>query len=219
MGGSLVILWLPTCGKPNVVKSKGKLDPNGEMDVFISRVIITHISLFAYLISILITKRRLMFNKKVFPFVVLALLSGCASVPMETSQRASEVKQYQAPAEGKAGLYIYRYGSFGSALKKDVWIDGDCIGETARNVFFYEEVAGDQEHKISTESEFSPNDLLLKTESGKHYFIQQYIKFGAFVGGAGLKVVEETEAKKQLQDLGLATKGNCSQAKTTTENL
>lgn len=155
-----------------------------------------------------------MFKKLFFPFVVLALLSGCASVPMETTQKASKVKQYEAPAEGKAGLYIYRYGSFGAALKKDVWIDGDCIGETARNTFFYEEVAGDQEHKISTESEFSPNDLLLKTESGKHYFIKQYIKFGVFVGGAGLELVEEMEAKKQITELGLASKGHCSQAQT-----
>ena len=154
-----------------------------------------------------------MLNKLFFPLVVLALLSGCASVPMENTQKAAEVKQYNPPADGKAGLYIYRYGSFGAALKKDVWVDGDCIGETARNVFFYEEVAGDQEHKISTESEFSPNDLLLKTEKGKHYFIQQYIKFGAFVGGAGLKLVDEEEGKKQISELGLATKGHCSQAK------
>lgn len=146
-------------------------------------------------------------------FVALSalLVVGCASVPMEASDKASAAKQFAPPAEGKSGLYIYRYGSFGAALKKDVWVDGECIGETARNVFFYEEVLGGQEHKISTESEFSPNDLLLKTESGKNYFILQYIKFGVAVGGAGLKLVDEAEGKKQVQDLGLATKGHCSQ--------
>ena len=146
-------------------------------------------------------------------FVALSalLVAGCASVPMEASDKASVAKQFAPPTEGKSGLYIYRYGSFGAALKKDVWIDGQCIGETARNVFFYEEVAGGQEHKISTESEFSPNDLLLKTESGKNYFIQQYIKFGVAVGGAGLKLMDETEGKKQVEDLGLAAKGHCSQ--------
>lgn len=146
-------------------------------------------------------------------FVALSalLVVGCASVPMEAPEKASVAKQFAPPAEGKSGLYIYRYGSFGAALKKDVWIDGQCIGETARNVFFYEEIAGGQEHKISTESEFSPNDLLLKTESGKNYFIQQYIKFGVAVGGAGLKLVDEAEGKKQVQGLGLASKGHCSQ--------
>jgi len=138
------------------------------------------------------------------------LVVGCASVPMETTDKASAAKQFAPPPEGKAGLYIYRYGSFGAALKKDVWIDGECLGETARNVFFYEQVAGNQEHKISTESEFSPNDLLVKTESGKNYFIQQYIKFGVAVGGAGLKLVDEAEGKKQVEGLGLAMKGHCS---------
>lgn len=151
-------------------------------------------------------------NKKTMLVALSALLVvGCASVPMETSQKASAAKQFNPPPEGKAGLYIYRYGSFGAALKKDVWIDGKCIGETARNVFFYETVAGDVEHKIATESEFSPNDLLLKTESGKNYFIQQYIKFGVTVGGAGLKLVDEAEGKKQVEGLGLAIPGHCSQ--------
>jgi hypothetical protein len=150
-------------------------------------------------------------NKKTMLVALSTLLVvGCASVPMEATDKASAAKQFAPPPEGKAGLYIYRYGSFGAALKKDVWIDGECLGETARNVFFYEQVAGDQEHKISTESEFSPNDLLVKTESGKNYFIQQYIKFGMAVGGAGLKLVDEAEGKKQVEGLGLAMKGHCS---------
>jgi hypothetical protein len=150
-------------------------------------------------------------NKKTMLVALSTLLVvGCASVPMETTDKASAAKQFAPPPEGKAGLYIYRYGSFGAALKKDVWVDGECLGETARNVFFYEQVAGDQEHKISTESEFSPNDLLVKTESGKNYFIQQYIKFGMAVGGAGLKLVDEAEGKKQVEGLGLAMKGHCS---------
>lgn len=149
--------------------------------------------------------------KKVLVALSALMVVGCASVPMESSQKSSDVKKFLPPADGKSGLYIYRYGSFGGALKKDVWVDGKCIGETAPNVFFFEEVAANKEHKISTESEFSPNDLLLKTESGKNYYIQQYIKFGLAVGGAGVKVVDEAEGQKQISGLGLATQGHCSQ--------
>ena len=99
---------------------------------------------------------------------------------------------------------------FGAALKKDVWIDDKCIGETASNVFFYEEVTGNKDHKISTESEFSPNDLVITTESGQNYFIQQFIKMGAFVGGAGVSKVGESEGKKQVLKLKMAKKGKCS---------
>ncbi|KQT36735.1 DUF2846 domain-containing protein [Methylophilus sp. Leaf414] len=150
-------------------------------------------------------------NKTLLVTLSAFLVVGCASVPMESSQKTSDAKKFQPPADGKSGLYVYRYGSFGGALKKDVWVDGKCLGETAPNVFFFQEVSANQEHKISTESEFSPNDLLLKTESGKNYFIQQYIKFGVAVGGAGLKLVDETEGQKQISGLGLASQGHCSQ--------
>ncbi len=150
-------------------------------------------------------------NKTLLVALSAFLVVGCASVPMESSQKTIDAKKFQPPAQGKSGLYVYRYGSFGGALKKDVWVDGKCLGETAPNIFFFQEISANQEHKISTESEFSPNDLLLKTESGKNYFIQQYIKFGVAVGGAGLKLVDEAEGQKQISGLGLASPGHCSQ--------
>ncbi len=107
-------------------------------------------------------------------------------------------------------MYIYRSGSLGGALKKDIWVDGKCIGESAPNVFFYDEVQGDVEHTISTESEFSPNDLRITTVSGRNYFIRQYIKLGVFVGGAGLELVNEEEGKEEVSKLKLAVKGICS---------
>jgi uncharacterized protein YlaN (UPF0358 family) len=142
--------------------------------------------------------------------VVASFLSGCASVPMESSAKTEIAKQFSAPASDKAGLYIYRSGSLGGALKKDIWVDGKCIGETAPDVFFYEEVSGGEEHKLSTESEFSPNDLVVRTEGGKNYFIQQYIKIGAFVGGAGLELVDEEQGKAAVQKLEMAKMGVCS---------
>ena len=139
-----------------------------------------------------------------------ALISGCASVPMESKEASVKAKQFNPPAAGNAGLYIYRDSFVGKALKKDVWLDGKCLGETAPDVFFYDEVKGDQEHKVSTESEFSPNDLAIQTAAGQNYFIRQYIKLGVFVGGANLELINEAEAKKAISSLELAQKGTCS---------
>lgn len=150
-------------------------------------------------------------KKVIIASVMAALfLSGCASVPMETEEQSDAAKKFSSPSSENAGLYIYRSGSFGGALKKDVWVNGKCVGETAPNIFFYKEVQGNKEHKVSTESEFSPNDLLVNTEGGKNYFIQQYIKMGAFVGGAGLKLVDEENGKNAVQQLKMAKKGTCS---------
>ena len=143
--------------------------------------------------------------------LALSLLAGCASVPMESTEKSAEAKKFVAPNNGNSGVYVYRSGSFGGALKKDIWIDGKCIGETAPNMFFYEEVKGDSAHKLSTESEFSSNDLLLTTSTGKNYFVRQYIKMGVFVGGAGLELVNDDEGKKEVSQLSMAKKGVCSQ--------
>ena len=142
--------------------------------------------------------------------MVSTLAAGCASVPMESAERTTTAKKFNPPSEGSSGLYIYRPSSLGGALKKDIWVDGKCIGESAPYVFFYEEVEGDKSHKVSTESEFSPNDLIVKVKSGMHYFIRQYIKFGVFVGGAALELVDEEKGKKEVSELDMATKGTCS---------
>ncbi|MDX5377812.1 MAG: DUF2846 domain-containing protein [Halomonas sp.] len=143
---------------------------------------------------------------------VLALMTGCASVNMASQQESSQAKQFEAPEEGMAGVYVFRKQSpFGAALKKDIWIDGECIGESARGVFFYHQVEGGQEHEVATESEFSPNTLSLMTESGNNYFVEQYIKIGAFVGGANLRLVDEEQGMEEVSKLSMATPGNCSQ--------
>lgn len=138
-----------------------------------------------------------------------ALFSGCSSVPLEPKEVATQAKSFNPPSEGNAGLYVYRDSFVGQALKKDVFIDGKCLGETANGIFFYQSVKGDAEHKISTESEFSPNELTLQTKSGKNYYVRQYIKMGVLVGGADVEVVDEKEAQEDISSLDMAKKGTC----------
>lgn len=151
-----------------------------------------------------------MLNRLIIIVIASSLFAGCASVPMESKEVSAKIKSFAPPSEGNAGLYIYRPSGVGAALKKDIWVDGKCIGESAPNVFFHEEVKGNMEHKISTESEFSPNHLIVKTLSGQNYFVKQYMKMGLFVGGAGLELVEPEEGKKDVSELEMAIKGTCS---------
>lgn len=141
------------------------------------------------------------------------LISGCASVDMASKAESSKAKEFNPPAQGNAGVYIYRDSFVGKALKKDVWIDGKCIGESAPDVFFYTEVEGGKKHKVDTESEFSPNTLELMFETGKKYFIRQYIKLGVFVGGAGLESIPEEQGKISISKLEMAKPGKCSAAR------
>lgn len=144
--------------------------------------------------------------KKLFLLSVIStmFLTGCATTPLESATKNDEAKQFNIPESGKSGLYIYRDNSIvGGALKKNIYIDGTMIGESAPGVFFYKKVNAGQ-HKLSTESEFSENHLPIDTESGKNYFFRQYIKMGAFVGGANLEQVSEEKGKEEVRKLKLA---------------
>lgn len=142
------------------------------------------------------------------PLILLILilsvyLTGCASVPMATTTDDHLRKEFSPPTDGKAGLYIYRNSNFGSALKKSVYVDGQLVGETAPMTYFYEEVAPGN-HILSTESEFSNNDLTIRAEPGMNYYVHQYIKFGVFVAGANLELMPEEEGKKGVLECKLA---------------
>lgn len=148
-------------------------------------------------------------------FLVLGaslLMTGCASVSMASKDDSAKAKQFAPPAPNNAGLYVYRNSFAGKALKKDIWVDGKCLGESASDVFFYTEVEGGKTHQIATESEFSPNILDLPVDAGKNYFVRQYMKMGVLVGGAALELMPEAQGKMDIASLGLAQAGNCSAA-------
>ena len=137
------------------------------------------------------------------------VLTGCASVNMASKEDSERAKQFNAPDGGNAGLYVYRDSFIGRAVKKDILVDGKCLGESAPDVFFYTQVEGGKKHKLETESEFSDSKLEVFMDAGKNYFIRQYIRMGAFVAGAGLAQVTEERGKADIAKLGLAEPGKC----------
>lgn len=67
---------------------------------------------------------------------IIAITTGCASVNMAPENASKAAKGFSPPSKDMAGMYLYRDNSIvGSGLKKDIWIDGKCIGETARGSF------------------------------------------------------------------------------------
>ncbi|WP_236238438.1 DUF2846 domain-containing protein [Pseudomonas faucium] len=133
-----------------------------------------------------------------------AILTGCASVPMESPEADAALKTFAAPPADQSGLYIYRDSFAGQGLKKSVTVDGKVIGETANRVYFHQLIRPGT-HKIGTESEFSDNVIDLTTVAGKNYYVRQSIKVGVFVGGAKLEVVPEAEGQADLQKCTLAS--------------
>jgi hypothetical protein len=160
----------------------------------------------------ILSMNAIMMRKILGVALASVLFTGCVSVKMEPKEVSLKAKEFNPPAKGYSGLYIFRENGLGWGLKKDIWVDGKCIGESTPNVFFQTVVEGNQQHEIATESEFSPNRISLLTEADKNYFIRQYTKLGVFIYGAGLEVVSEEEGKAAISKLDLASPGKCSGA-------
>ncbi|MCG7374171.1 MULTISPECIES: DUF2846 domain-containing protein [Pseudomonas] len=135
--------------------------------------------------------------------LAVALLSGCASVPMESADKDQALKTFPTPPADQAGLYIFRDSSMGPALKKTVKIDNQVVGETATKTYFYR-LMNPGSHVLATESEFGDNTLTINALAGKNYYVRQSIKMGVFVGGAKLEQVSETEGQQGVQASKLA---------------
>lgn len=142
--------------------------------------------------------------KSLMLIATLAILTGCASVPMAPTEQDAASKTFRAPSANMAGVYIYRNSFVGKALTKALYIDGVQIGETANAVYFHKEVKPG-EHTLTTQAEFGDNSVKFNAAAGKNYFFRQYIKMGTFKGSAGIEAVSEEEGKQNVLQ--------CSEAK------
>lgn len=140
--------------------------------------------------------------KKFFVAVAIAVnLVGCASVNMGTPQADAAAKQFVAPTD-KAGLYIYRNESMGSAVKMDVDVDGKPIGQTVAKTFLYKEVPAGK-HTIVSKAE---NDSTLEVDAkpGTLYYIWQEVKMGVLSARSKLQLVDASTGKAGVNESKLA---------------
>ena len=142
---------------------------------------------------------------KIFKYLLVTvvasfMLVGCVSKSHLAKKEVSDnAKLFNKPSDEKAGLYIYREsGIVGSLTRKNLYIDDRFIAESSPNMFFYVEVDGDKEYKISTESVLSPNHIFLKAEKNKLYFIRHFTVPGFFPHPAYLKVASEEDGKNSI---------------------
>lgn len=140
--------------------------------------------------------------KKLFVAAIITMnLAGCASVNMGSPQQDAAAKTFKAPAD-KAAIYIYRNETMGAAIKMDVAIDGQPLGQTAAKTYLYKEVTPGK-HTIESKAE-STDKLELDAKPGMLYFIWQEVKMGVMSARSKLSLVSEAEGKKGVNETKLA---------------
>ena len=140
--------------------------------------------------------------KKLFVAAAIAVnLVGCASVNMGTPQADAAAKQFVAPAD-KAGVYIYRNESMGSAVKMDVDLDGQPIGQTVAKTYLYKEVPAGK-HTITSKAE---NDSTVEVDAkpGMLYYVWQEVKMGVLSARSKLQLVDAATGKAGVSESKLA---------------
>jgi len=134
-------------------------------------------------------------------------------IPLASHSENVDAKKFSAPKSGYSNLYIYRKASSSAMLqgsKKSLWIDNECIGNTASNSFIKISVKTGAEYLLTTESEMSPNLLTIKVMEDGNYFYEQLVRPGMMAAMATLKEVEEKQAILDIDSLSLASKSPCN---------
>jgi hypothetical protein len=129
--------------------------------------------------------------------VSIALLTGCASVPEASSELDQAAKSFAAPKD-KAGVYIYRNETYGAAVRLDVYLDGNHLGETASKTYFYTEVQPGI-HTVMGKAE-NESSVRFQAVAGRLYYIWQEIKMGLLQPRNELKLVDETAGRAGVME-------------------
>jgi hypothetical protein len=133
-------------------------------------------------------------------FIAVALV-GCASVPMGDAKQDAALKSFTAKPDF-AGIYIYRNENFGAAIRMDVEVDEQPIGQTAAKTFLYKEVSAGK-HTVTSKSE-NTDTVEIHAVAGKLYYIWQEVKMGFLYARTKLNLVSDEDGKKGVLETQLA---------------
>lgn len=125
----------------------------------------------------------------------LVLLVGCATSGPKFSELSPTISNMPLDT---GRLYIYRPSSVGAAIRPDVKLNGEVIGEAISWGFFYVDVKpGSYEILTSTEVD---RKLSLLLNKGQTRYVRLNIALGFFVGHVYPELVENEVGEKEIHD-------------------
>jgi carboxyl-terminal processing protease len=135
--------------------------------------------------------------------ILLALLCGCATVPMARTSLDARAKDSRPPPDA-ANVYVYRPGSVvGTAVTLYVYLDEVRIGALAPGTFAML-VVRPGEHKLTVRARSSAEKALV-VEPGHEYFVKATPAFAWKDGpSASIELVtNEEDARRDVRGCGL----------------
>lgn len=136
---------------------------------------------------------------QIFRLLVIAaaiFLTGCAA----TGPRYAEVEaNFPSLRSGYGRLVVYRSGGLGPAVQPDIKLNGEVIGKSqSQGFFFVDRTAG--RYTVSARTEIETT-LDVELVEGNTTYVQTGITMGLFVGHPSLSLQSESTAVRQLPRL------------------
>lgn len=129
--------------------------------------------------------------------ILVAMLTGCASVPMASLDQDSKAKDF-TPRSEKATLFIYRNETFGAAIPVTVSVNERTIGQTASKTYFRFNINPGR-YKIKAHAE-NVAELSVDAVAGRNYFIWQEMKMGMWTARAKLTQVDDSTGRSGVSE-------------------
>ncbi len=122
------------------------------------------------------------------------LLSSCAS-----GMKFTQANPSLAPPNPELGrIFFYRPSAMGAAIRPDVMLNGEKVGEAISHGFFYaDRPPGNYEAMTSTEVSRKVSFVL---EKGQTRFIRFSISIGFFVGHVYGELVDQSVGLEEIQE-------------------
>ena len=139
------------------------------------------------------------FRRLLLVTCVLAI-AGCASGP-KFSEMQSSMPTLKA---GEGRIYVYRDSTFGAAIVPSVYVNGQEVGRSMANSFFYVDRAPG-EYKVSATTEVE-RSVSLALAAGESKYVKVSIGFGLFAGRPNFELANEAAARAALQSLSYSGK-------------
>lgn len=128
--------------------------------------------------------------------VLAAGLFGCSASGPRFSDMAGSMPSL---GENEGRIYFYRNSILGAAIQPDVAVNGQVVGTSRPNSFFYiDRPAGTYRATARTEAEGTIDVVLRPKQTA---YVLMSISMGLLVGRPEFQRVSEAEGRKELQSL------------------
>lgn len=134
--------------------------------------------------------------------LVSMFLVGCAGGPKASLEEDQMAKQFNAPTDGTANLYIYRNENFGGAINMDILVDNQRVATTGPKTYIMKNLRA-SEHKIEGIAAEGTSILTVSLLPNTIKFVWQEVKMGIFGARNKLQEVSEEKGKEGVLESSL----------------